>query len=433
MKLLLIAVVGLFMVGQAGRGLRLPDEPRDAEIAREMSVSGDVVVPTLNGEPFLEKPPLSYAAAALALKLWPGRPETAVRIPSALFCLGAIGLTAWMGGLTAACILGTSWTFLDIGHTCLVDAGLFCWIALAMAAGRHRNWLLSGFAMALAFLSKGPIGVILPGAALGTWMLWERRGEIPKALPWILAGLLPVGIWLWALHQRPEAWTAYWGDQIRRSGSRVEHAAPFYAYLGYLVTDFAPWTLLIPVLVWRLVKDGMANVRFALAWFLSSLILLSLVTSKRGLYLVPAFPALALLAAPRMEGIWGRRALTAVALGGILVWGIAMPRSSAKTDVGALVREVGGESLAGMDLSEPVRGAAAFERKQVIPALKNLEALDDWISTSPGRMALVQGVLERTPEALEARLRKEPALAGGFKVLKAVKIKHEVLVWISRK
>ena len=215
-------------------------------------------------------------------------------------------------GLVAAVLLGTSWEFLKIGHTCLVDAGLICWIALAMAAGLDRKYLLSGLAMGLAFLSKGPVGVILPGAALGIFLLWERRGDVPKALLGLLPGLLISALWLWALHQRGDAWDAYWQDQFRRTGIRVEHAAPVYAYLGYLVTDFAPWSLLIPFLIWKLVRGGVSAVfRFPLTWFLSSLLLLSLVTSKRGLYLVPAFPALALRRAAIFRGGWIRRALAA--------------------------------------------------------------------------------------------------------------------------
>ncbi len=440
MKWILAGVAAIFFLGQSNRGLWLPDEPRDAEIAREMAVSGDFVVPTLNGEPFLEKPPLSYATAATALRIWPGRPETAVRIPSALFCLGTMACTAWMGwrlmgletGLLAAALLGTSWEFLQIGHTCLVDAGLLCWTALAMAAGLDRKWLLSGFAMGLAFLSKGPIGIILPGAALGSWMLWERRGEIPKALGWTVLGILPAGLWLWALHQRGTAWDAYWGDQFRRTGSRVEHAAPFHAYLGYLFEGFAPWCVLLPFLAWKLWKLRMSGIplslRLPLSWFLLSLILLSLVSSKRGLYLVPAYPALALMLAAVFQGAWMRRALVVVVLVCALVWGGWKPRQDARYNLGAVVMEA---PLAGMGLSEPVRGAVAFRLGRTIPTLKDTAAVADWISR--GNTALIQSQVGGTPEGLEAGLRKDRALAAGFEILQRENIRREVLVWVAKR
>lgn len=347
-------VMALYVLGQSNHALWLPDEPRDAGIAGEMSRTGDVVVPRLNGKAFLEKPPLSYAAAALALRLWPGRPETAARIPSALFCLGTLLCTLWIGwrlrdagtGVLAACILGTSKAFLELGHTCLVDAGLVFWSTLAVAAGlegdrrdRKRWWLLSALALGAAFLSKGPVGLLLPGIALGGFLLWERQGHFLKGLPWIwmlLVVALVAGAWLGPLQQAGSL-QAYVDEHLRRLGSHVEHAGPPYFYLEHVWEDFAPWSGLLPFLVAWLWVRGRAAVlplRLPLAWFLGCLLLLSIPSSKRGLYLLPAFPALAVMLAAMLSDagtagwsagwrrvLGGMLALISGAAVGIVAWG----------------------------------------------------------------------------------------------------------------
>jgi 4-amino-4-deoxy-L-arabinose transferase-like glycosyltransferase len=332
--------MALYALGQSNHALWLPDETRDAGIAWEMSRTGDWVIPRLNGRPFLEKPPLSYAAAALSLRLWPGRPETAVRIPSALFCLGTLLCTFWIGrrlcdpltGLLAACILGTSRAFLELGHTCLVDAGLVFWSTLAVAAGlegdrrdQRRWWLLSALGVGGAFLSKGPVGLLLPGVALGGFLLWERRGHLLRGLPWAWMLLLVVvlaGAWLGPLSKAGYL-QAYVEEHHRRLGSGVEHAGPPTFYLVRVWEDFAPWSGLLPFLaawLWVRGRAGVLPLRLPLAWFLGCLLLLSIPSSKRGLYLLPAFPALAVMLAAMLAdaGKTGWRAGWRLALGGML-------------------------------------------------------------------------------------------------------------------
>ncbi len=440
-------VMALYVLGQANHALWLPDEARDAGIAWEMSRTGDLVVPRLNGQPFLEKPPLSYAAAALSLRLWPGRPETAVRIPSALFCLATLLCTLWIGwrlrdletGLLAACILGTSKAFLDLGHTCLVDAGLVFWSTLAVAAGlegdrRDRKpwWLLSALALGGAFLAKGPVGLLLPGTALGGFLLWERRGHLLKGLPWawmLLLVALVAGAWLGPLRAAGYL-QAYVDEHLRRLGSHVEHVGPPYAYLLHVWEDFAPWSGLLPFLVawfWVRGRAGVQPLRLPLAWFLGCLLLLSIPASKRGLYLLPAFPALAVMLGGMLADAgsagWGagwRRALgwllalfAGVGLG-VAAWGgrLAFGAAEAAAALGGLLAILGVLRAARRDRFGP----AAFTAVSGL-VLAGVWTLVIWMprqdaSRAPG--PLLQAALRAAPGAEVAGLDLSEPMQGAL-------------------
>ena len=96
--LLLVVVVPLFSLGLSNHGLWSADEPRVAEIGREMALTGNWAVPTLNQRPFLEEPPLYYASLALTFKVF-GVSDKVARIPSALFAFGAVLIVFFMANL----------------------------------------------------------------------------------------------------------------------------------------------------------------------------------------------------------------------------------------------------------------------------------------------------------------------------------------------
>lgn len=497
--LALAMTAALYFLGLSGRDLRLPDEPRDAGIAVSMARTADLVVPRLNGEPFLEKPPLSYAAAALAIGLWPGAPETAARLPSALFCLGTLACTAWLGwrlagpeaGLAAAGMLGTCHAVVELGHTCIVDAGLCFWTVLAVASaweaglGRRGLWLFSAAAMGAGFLSKGPVGVALPAAGILAMRLAAHGRSFLKGVPWEAMALVVTAVsaaWLWPLSRREGMLGAYVADHTRRLGSGVEHAEPPYFYLHNVFEGFAPWCVLIPFAL-------RSRARVAWAWLLADLLLLSVPTSKRGLYLVPAYPALAIAAAsalphmPRLAG-WGLvlaagPGLPAVcALGGLphfgrcegltaaaaclAAWGVARawqaglrgkalatavagaasawvylacvwaPREAPARSVSPCVKRVlaatGRAPLAGMDLSEPVRGAVSFACGRDVTMLRDEGELAQWLTGSPAA-AVVQG--QGDPDGVVARLDADGRLSGLFLVVERAKVRRETLVFVA--
>jgi len=181
-----IAWLAVWFCGLADRALGEPDEGRYAEVAREMLVSHDWITPQLNGFNFFDKPPLHYWATASAYMAFGVNPWSA-RLWCALTGLLAMAAMGWAGarlfgreaGGYAMAILGSSLLFamgshintLDMGVAAFLTVGIACFLVAQFdpTAAPYRVWLnlLMWFALALAVLSKGLIGVVLPGVATG--------------------------------------------------------------------------------------------------------------------------------------------------------------------------------------------------------------------------------------------------------------------------
>ncbi len=195
-----------------------PDEPREAEIAREMLVRKNFVVPTLAGLPFLEKPPLYHDMLAISFALTGKTNPTAARAVSVL--LGCLMLMAvfffgykWGGisrGLLAMAILAAVPRFYRYSHWILLDIGVgaFCTVALAVFAcwefqGRKGEGtpILSLFylANAGAFLTKGVAGIFHVAVVVMVFILltkrWQSLKRMMSPLP-LMAFIIPVGLWL---------------------------------------------------------------------------------------------------------------------------------------------------------------------------------------------------------------------------------------------
>ncbi|HZE96349.1 MAG TPA: glycosyltransferase family 39 protein, partial [Planctomycetota bacterium] len=348
--LLLTSIVGIF-----DHGLWTPDEPRDAEISREMAVHGLSAAPTLNREPFLEKPPLYYWATAAALRIL-GAGAGPARLPSVLF--GAITLAFTfllarrMAGrevaLRSTLILAGMALYFIVTHRCLVDnamvaftTGAFYLLHGAVADGKGlRNYLLAYACAAAAFLSKGLIGTGLVAAGFLGFLLWSReyRG-ILRAQPWWAALLLVAVAGTWTAFLTPAQRSTFWIDnhvgRFTGLGRTGGHVQPVY-YYGYAwLYAFAPWTLLVPSAVawaWRDARTR-PSTRFLLSWLGAGFVVLTVSATKRELYLLPLCPALAILLSIWMDAApadspWTRLpriAFTALlVLGHVAAWGAAI-------------------------------------------------------------------------------------------------------------
>ena len=219
--LLLIIVIPLFSLGISNHGLWSADEPRVAEIGREMALTGNWAVPMLNEKPFLEQPPLYYASLALAFKAF-GVSDTAARIPSAVFALAGVLAVFFMANLLfgprvalfSGLILATAGEYFRVAHWVIVDGALACFVLWAMYFfirgyladdGRKKLLHYSMFYLfcAFAFYVKGFIGVIIPGLAVLTFLAFEKNlRELIKMRLWLgflifIAATLPWFIALW--------------------------------------------------------------------------------------------------------------------------------------------------------------------------------------------------------------------------------------------
>jgi len=305
----LLGVLALCWLGTlGGRHLVPSDEGRYAQIAREMFVSGDWLTPRYNGLLYFEKPPLHLWATALAFHLF-GVGEWQARLWS--------GLSA----LLAALVLLACPTWVLVGHFNALDMGVAAMLTLVLAAfllaehpdtgtGARRGWMaLSWAAMGLAVLSKGLIGVVLPGAALVTYTLltrdigpWQRLQPL-VGVPVLLLVAAP---WFVAVSQANPGFAQFFfvHEHLERYTSEVhQRGGPWWYFLPHVAVGFLPWLGLAWAMV-RLAGRAGSPTRGALrpdalcaAWALGILVFFSFSGSKLPGYVVPMFPALAWLAA----------------------------------------------------------------------------------------------------------------------------------------
>lgn len=339
--LLLVAVVPLFSVGLSNHGLWTPDEPRVAEIGREMAVSGNWAVPSLNRKPFLEHPPLHYAAIALAIKGF-GVSEWAARLPSAVFALAGIFVVFLLAirqfgpriGFISAFVLATVFEYFRVGNWAVVDSALALSIFLALTCfwvaysttNRWKRVVFYGSCYTfctLAFYAKGFIGIVLPGVAVLAFLVFDRNiKEVLRmhlwlgilifgamTLPWFLSLWRQGGVEflkVFLLHNHLE----------RFAGGSTGHNQPFYYYLVQFPGGFLPWSLLIvPAVAWLPGRRGQVEdsqkkaLLFAECWFISGFILLSMASTKRILYLMPLFAPASILIGFYIDSTLNRSAI----------------------------------------------------------------------------------------------------------------------------
>ncbi len=300
------------------RGLNEPDEGRYAEIGREMAASGDWLVPHLNGFEHFQKPPLLYWLTATSVRLL-GANEWAARLPSALAALGTALLVfamgkKWLGrerASAAVLVLVSSVEFFLLARVLTPDMLLTFWITAAMAALVFRRDWLFFVCLGLGFLTKGPMALVVPiSAALG-WQLFATREEKLR-LPWVRGLTLTLGIglsWFIALSLWRGELLDYFlrYELVERFASKAHgRSKPFWFFLPVLLGGFLPWTFFVLRAVlpaWRRWRaHGLtATHGLLLGWTLPPLVILSLSGSKLPTYILPLFPALALVVAARLR------------------------------------------------------------------------------------------------------------------------------------
>lgn len=345
----LFILLAVFTVAWFGsleyRKLIKPDEGRYAEIAREMAVSGDFVTPRLNGIKYFEKPPLQYWATAAAFKVF-GEQEWTARLwtgTTGFFCVLLVFFTGQRlfgrnAGLFAAAVAASSLLFLLIGHINTLDMGLTFFLQLALSGfllaqreatpEQARGWMLvTWVALALAVLSKGLVSLVLPGAALAAYSLlgrdfspW-RRLHVARGLPLLLLIAAP---WFVAVSlANPEFFDFFFIHEhferfLTKSHGRYQ---PWWYFLPILAVGALPWTLaMLHALLAAWPKSAFAAFqpkRFLFVWAVLTFLFFSASGSKLPSYILPIFPALALLAGDMLSRI-GRRALL-VHLGAVTV------------------------------------------------------------------------------------------------------------------
>ncbi|MCO8588653.1 glycosyltransferase family 39 protein [Burkholderia multivorans] len=323
--LLLVAFAVIWFTPLGMRHLIPSDEGRYAEMAREMFVTGDWITPRYNGYKYFEKPPLQTWLNALTFA-WFGIGEWQARLYTALASFAGVLLVGFTGarlfnplsGFLAAVVLACSPYWNLMGHFNALDMGLAFWMALSLCAlllaqrpglrpAAVRGWMwVCWAAMAFAVLSKGLVGVILPGAVLVLYTLVARDWALWKRL-YLVSGLVIFFAiatpWFVLVQQRnPEFFNFFFiVQQFRRYLTPEQNRpGPFYYFVPVLLVGFLPWLSV----AWQSVRhalrmprqpNGFSPMLVLLIWSAFIFLFFSASHSKLISYVLPVAPALALI------------------------------------------------------------------------------------------------------------------------------------------
>jgi 4-amino-4-deoxy-L-arabinose transferase-like glycosyltransferase len=328
--LLLVFCFAIYFLNLGRWDLWNPDEPRYAEVAKEMVKGGDWVLMHYNGADYGNKPPLFFWLIALSSYLWQGFTSFSVRFPSALFGTLTVLLTFLLGkelyasrtGFLSGLILATSAEFAYISTRADTDstliffttASIFCFFQWFQSRGKKgsnqrgiKGLQFYGFyvGMALATLVKGPVGFIIPLLVSLVYLVLQRDWKGIKGMRLLPGMLLMVAIvLLWYI---PAVWKGgkdfinqtlmvHTIDRFATGWSKVRS---IYYYLYNFPVDFLPWVLFLPAaLVYGFSRETLEKRKeflFLFVWFVVIFLFFSLSKGKRPLYLLPLYPATSLV------------------------------------------------------------------------------------------------------------------------------------------
>lgn len=343
-----------------------PDEPRYAQVAREMFMRGDMVTPTLGGHTWFEKPSLLYWMMMASYGLF-GVTEFAARFGPACSGLLTALLLYWMGrrverateerekprGLgqwsslalatSAGCIIFSRGASFDIVITMTVTLALACFFVSEIERdGRKRQRLLGGFyaGIGASLLAKGLVGIVIPFGVVGLYFLLRRKW--PERRVWLsLLWGVPLFVAIATLWYGPVIWRHGWTfiDDFfiqhhfaRYVSNKYHHPQPFWFYLPMMLLLVFPWT---PFVVSSIIgarrwkwsgNDALSKFQvFALAWLVMPVVFFSLSGSKLPGYVLPALPGAVLLGSVYLiQFLRGEKSKTAMRVTGALLVSLAV-------------------------------------------------------------------------------------------------------------
>ncbi len=371
----------LFIVNLGGAPLYTKGEPREAVTVFDIVHGGGVILPLRAGVEIPSKPLLMHWLAAIVSLIAGGVSAWTVRLPSASLAIAGMLVTYLYvrkmfearGALFAALMLGTAFQYLQAGTGSRVDMTLtfFMTVAffefLAIAERLSNRTTILYLALALAVLTKGPVGAALPALVAFVWIALAWRWEVLKRMR-LLRGAIIVGVigggWYLAaivvggsafVHKQLLSENLY--RLIGHAGVNHGHAHPFYYEELALLAGFLPWTPILLLAIVQAVRHPRRldpRLGYLLVWFLVVLIFYNLPQSKRGVYLLALYPALATILALYLSDAISHRAMIArplraftrgfglffVASGVLAVLGLAL-LFAAPSAIGYLLTECG--------------------------------------------------------------------------------------------
>lgn len=321
LSLLLVAAV--LLLSNLSYPLVEPDETRYAEVSLEMWERGDWVIPTIQGEPFLDKPPLLYWLTMVSYSLL-GVSEFSARLPIALAALACVmsmfvigrklvgPRAAWMGSalllMCAGFLLAGRFVITDcLLASCTTICGLAAYVALREKRVQWSWWLLACFAAAAGVLTKGPLAIVLcaPPLVVACWLAGNRAILNWRAIATFVGVVAALALpWYVLIHfsQQEFASHFYLKQYVARYVNAFDHKEPWWFYGPVLLLGMMPATLLFPSLGVYLFsrKPGVRSRRtveagYLMMWVAWIIGFFSLASCKLPTYILPAIPPLCLL------------------------------------------------------------------------------------------------------------------------------------------
>jgi 4-amino-4-deoxy-L-arabinose transferase-like glycosyltransferase len=326
--ILLIAMALLTLPNLGAHSLWDVDEGINAEAAREMLEAESYISPLFNFELRTAKPALLYWLQMVSYSLF-GVNEFAARLPSVLAAMLTVLLTYELArrmfgastGLLGGLVLASAIEFCMLAHAATPDSALILFTVLTfylfwIGSRNGRQWWYApvGFAEGLACLTKGPIGLVAPAAAIGLFLIWNgewKRLLNRRMIWWFLAFFAAAAPWyILVTVETRGAWIRQFigRENVNRFMTPLEnHRGPFYYHFAALLVFFAPWSIFLGATIWHAVKeartpdepaksnDSREASRFLLCWVGTYLAFFSLAATKLPNYVAPIYPALAIL------------------------------------------------------------------------------------------------------------------------------------------
>ncbi len=341
---LLVLTSILYLVALGSHGLLDPDEGRYSEIPREMIESGDFITPRLNYVAYFEKPVLHYWLTALSFKAL-GQNEFAARFWPAVLAIAGVFVTYWlanrMNGPRAAFlsswILATSLVYFAIGQINITDMPLSFFITLSLAGfwmGHRRDrryYLLFYLGMALATLTKGLIGIVLPAGVVFWWIVMTRKWSVIREalyLPGIVVFFLTATPWfVLVCLENPDFFDFFFIQEhfLRYTTKMHGRFEPWWWFIPILIVGAIPWTGFLPGAISDALPSSMARPThqdrsnlFLLLWFAVIFLFFSLSSSKLVPYIIPVMPPLAIMAGSFLDYHMDRGKSRALGMGLLL-------------------------------------------------------------------------------------------------------------------
>lgn len=326
LRILLLTVI-FFSIGLGERPYTLPSEARYIAIPMQMLQTGDWLTPHINGVPYFEKPPLFYWLQAGVLQLF-GTSEFAGRMLTMLMLSATCVLTYAIArlfytrlcGLLAATVLATSlmgyglsrFVTLDVPVALFITACITCFLAAQYSENRTRYYLAMAACSALATLTKGLIGIVIPGMVIGAWIIALRKWHVlkeAKLIIGILLFLLITAPWHVLMHNTHPDFSAFYFIHehfTRYLSDSHQRTAPLWFFIAVAFAGLLPWSVFLP-LAWKIHSRKNPQDMFLFLWILLPLVFFSLSQSKLLSYIFVIFPPLAIMLARALEPFWTKR------------------------------------------------------------------------------------------------------------------------------